>query len=105
MRPTLTAVLIILCAAIALHAEERPTFHIARATDPPKVDGILNDEAWAREPLPLGEWVSYNPLRGGDADPRTEVRIAYDDCNRSFAFHCVDAEPATIRARTGRPAT
>jgi len=102
MRPTLTAVLIILCAAIVLHAEERPTFHIARATDPPKVDGILNDEAWKREPLPLGEWVSYNPLRGGHADQRTEVRIAYDDRNIYFAFHCFDAEPAKIRTTISR---
>src|SRR5438552_541509 len=102
MRPTLTAVLIILCAAFALHAEERPAFHIARATDPPKVDGILNDEAWNREPLPLGEWVSYNPLRGGRADQRTEVRIAYDDRHIYFAFHCFDTEPAKIRTTISR---
>ena len=102
MRPTLTAVLIILCATIVLHAEERPTFHIAPATDPPKVDGILNDEAWNREPLPLGEWVSYNPLRGGHADQRTEVRIAYDDRNIYFAFHCFDTEPAKIRTTISR---
>src|SRR2546426_10717570 len=102
MRPTLTAVLIILCAAIALHAEERPAFHIARATDPPKVDGILNDEAWNREPLPLGEWVSYNPLRGGHADQRTDVRIAYDDRYIYFAFHCFDNEPDKIRTTITR---
>ena len=102
MRLTLTAVLIILCAAIALRAEERPTFHIARAAEPPKVDGILNDEVWNREPLPLGEWVSYNPLRGGHADQRTEVRIAYDDRNIYFAFHCFDTEPAKIRTTISR---
>ena len=62
----------------------------------------MNDEVWNREPLPLGEWISYNPLRGGHADQRTEVRIAYDDRNIYFAFHCLDTEPAKIRTTISR---
>ena len=35
-----------------------------RATTSPKIDGILDDEVWSGDPLPLERWVSYNPLRG-----------------------------------------
>jgi len=35
-----------------------------RAMVPPKIDGVLDDELWSSEPLPLDRWMSYNPLRG-----------------------------------------
>jgi hypothetical protein len=32
----------------------------------PKIDGVLDDEAWKVAPLPMtfDQWVSYNPVRG-----------------------------------------
>ena len=30
----------------------------------PVIDGILNDAAWQKAPLNLGEWLTYNPLYG-----------------------------------------
>ena len=55
-------------------------------------------------PLAIGEWVSYSPIRGDkmSADFRTEVRIAYDDRNIYFAFHCFDNEPDKIRTTISR---
>src|SRR5262249_18351689 len=35
-------------------------------------------------------------------DLRTEVRIAYDDRNLYFAFHCFDSEPDKIRSTISR---
>ena len=102
MRNVSSILLIILSAAITVHAQERPTFPIVRTAVPPKIDGILDDAVWSGSPLPLGEWVSYNPLRGGRADVRTEVRIAYDDRNIYFAFHCFDTEPDKIRTTISR---
>src|SRR5262245_1450960 len=102
MQRTVTLLAIIVCATLTLRAQEPAEFTIARAVEPPKIDGILNDEVWNREPLPLGEWVAYNPLRGGRADQRTEVRIAYDDRYLYFAFHCFDTEPDKIRTTISR---
>ena len=102
MQRTATLLAIILCATLTLRAQEPAELTIARAVEPPKIDGILNDEVWNREPLPLGEWISYNPLRGGHADQRTEVRIAYDDHYLYFAFHCFDTEPDKIRTTISR---
>ena len=54
--------------------------------------------------MPTGQWVSYNPNRG-DKMPdvyKTEVRIAYDDRNIYFAFHCFDNEPDKIRTNVAK---
>jgi len=78
---------------------------IARATVPPKIDGVLDDEVWSQvTPLPANDWVSYSPVRG-DKMPdvyRTEARVAYDDRNIYFAFHCFDDEPGKIRTNVSR---
>ena len=76
-----------------------------RAEQPPAIDGVLDDLTWQQiEPMPTGEWKSYNPSRG-DLMPdsyRTDVRIAYDDRNIYFAFHCRDNEPERIRTNVAK---
>ena len=80
-------------------------FTVVRTAEPPKIDGILDDAAWAQlAPMPTGEWKSYNPNRG-DLMPdayRTEVRVTYDDRNIYFAFHCFDNEPENIRTTVAK---
>src|SRR5215831_20926491 len=100
MKSAATAVIFCLLLPIAVHAQERREFHVARAARPPKIDGDLNDDAWDDDPLVLGNWLSYNPLYGTPMPQRTDVRIAYDDRNLYFAFHCVDKEPEKIRTKS-----
>lgn len=98
-------------ALLLLLALARTTFGqgvdivISRAAEPPKIDGVLDDQVWAQvAPLPAGDWVSYNPIRG-DRMPdvyRTEARVAFDDRNIYFAFHCFDDDPAKIRTNVSR---
>ena len=82
------------------YAQVPAAYAVARTALPPNIDGVLDDAAWAQvAPMPTGEWVSYNPNRG-DRMPdafRTDVRVAYDDRNIYFAFHCFDDEPDKIR--------
>jgi hypothetical protein len=73
-----------------------------RATAPPTLDGVLDEEIWSGDPLPLDRWVSYNPLRGEPAQQRTNVWIAYDEHAIYFAFRCLDAEPDRIRTTITR---
>ena len=96
-------VLLMATAAVAQPAADIP---ITRASVAPKIDGILDDEAWKIAPLPMtfDQWVSYGPVRG-DKMPevfRTEVRVTYDDRNVYFAFHCSDNEPEKIRTTVSR---
>ena len=68
-------------------AELRPV----RIATPPKLDGILDDEAWSGAPLPLDGWMSYNPMRGEAAAEKTQVWIGYDAEALYFAFRCLDS--------------
>jgi hypothetical protein len=73
-----------------------------RISEAPVIDGILDDQAWKGDPLPLGEWLTYNPLNGSSIEQKTEVRAAYDDKALYFAFHCVDPDPSKIRGSLSR---
>src|SRR5437762_1516194 len=89
-------------ASANAQAVTRPELHAVRATTPPKVDGVLDDAAWAHEPYPLEPWVSYNPLRGEPEKQRTSVWIAYDNDAIYFAFRCFDDDPSKIRTTITR---
>ena len=73
-----------------------------RALVPPRIDGVLDDDVWAAEPLPLERWMSYNPLRGEPEQQRTSVWVGYDNEAIYFAFRCYDDEPDKIRATISR---
>ncbi|HEX6737682.1 MAG TPA: DUF5916 domain-containing protein [Vicinamibacteria bacterium] len=88
--------------ALPAAAEERARLEPARITAPPVIDGRLDDEAWQQPPLPLTEWISYNPKNGDKIPQQTEVHAAYDDKYLYFAFHCVDPEPAKVRSTLSR---
>src|SRR5213083_378910 len=99
---TVAILLLVAGAVIQVCGQERAAFGVARAAAPPKIDGILDDEAWQQTPLVLGDWISYNPLYGEKLIFQTEVRLVYDDKNLYFAFHCFDPEPAKIRTTISR---
>jgi hypothetical protein len=85
-------------------AQVVPDHQVPRTASAPKIDGILDDQAWQIPPMPTGQWASYNPNRG-DVMPdvyKTDVRITYDDRNIYFAFHCFDNEPDRIRTTVSR---
>ena len=71
-------------------------------TTPPKLDGVLDDEAWTAMPEELDTWMSYNPLRGQAAQQHTQVWVAYDAKAIYFAFKCLDAEPGKIKTSISR---
>ncbi len=106
MRPAIAAAVLLACpwaASTRASAEEHdPILHARRVVAPPVIDGVLDDEAWSGDPLPMGAWVSYNPLRGEPARYRTEVWIACDDRAIYVAFRAFDPEPDRIRTTISR---
>jgi len=76
--------------------------HAVRISTPPKLDGVLDDDAWSGDPLSLDNWMSYNPMRGEAAAERTNVWIAYDDEALYFAFRCLDTQANRIRTTISR---
>jgi hypothetical protein len=101
-KAALAALLSLLTIAPIAAAQAPPDFRVTRATQPPKIDGQLDDLAWQAGPLRLGDWLSYNPLRGEPGAPQTEVFVTYDERNLYFAFHCFDDEPAKLRTTLSR---
>jgi hypothetical protein len=89
-------------AVATLQAEDRAEFQVSRASQAPRIDGVLDDEIWNGAPLALGGWLSYNPLYGQAMANTTDVRVAYDDRYIYFAFHCLDTEPGRIRTTLSR---
>jgi hypothetical protein len=106
MKKILAITLLALSFAAAAAAQTTDDIPVSRISQPPKIDGILDDDAWKMAPLTMtaNQWVSYQPVRGDKMpeDYRTEVRIGYDDRNVYFAFHCFDNEPAKIRTNVSR---
>ena len=89
----------VLAAAQTPSSQELRAVRIAA---PPKLDGVLDDEAWSGDPLPLDTWMSYNPMRGEAAAERTHVWMAYDDEALYVAFRCLDTQPNRIRTNISR---
>jgi hypothetical protein len=109
--PTLAAVVsILLSAATAVAAQQKPT-HAAKLAEtgpalamtatPPKIDGVLDDEAW-RTGLRFDGFKTFKPDYYKDASQRTEAWIAYDADNFYFAFRCYDGEPAKVKAAVSK---
>jgi hypothetical protein len=64
--------------------------YVARKTDKPiKIDGKLDEAAWADAPS-TGPFV--NTLNGGPAEQKTEAKLLWDDKNLYVAFENVDAD-------------
>jgi hypothetical protein len=103
-----TVVLVVaICSAVssrsaAAQTAPRQEIQARRATVPPRLDGLLDDDLWAGDPLPLDRWMSYNPLRGEPEQQKTSVWMGYDAEAIYFAFRCFDEAPDKIRATISR---
>ncbi len=72
-------------------------FDVVKASGPVKIDGVLDEEAWAAAPaIPLPfEW---QPGDNIPAPVKTECLVTYDQRHLYVAFRCFDPEPRKIRA-------
>lgn len=66
-----------------------------------RIDGRLDDSAWAAAPLLTG-FTQFEPVEGADASQRTEVRILVTDDAVYLAVRAFDRDPAGIRATLAR---
>lgn len=72
-----------------------------RVTTPPFIDGILDEEIWAKAQV-AKDFIQRDPLEGEPASEATEVRVLYDE--EALYFGCImyDSEPDKIVARLTR---
>lgn len=102
MRTALIALLVVIASPSELLAQapKHPVYEVARASDPIKIDGRLDEPAWT-EAEPVGPFV--NCADGSPSLLHTEAKVLYDDKYIYFAFRTVDDNIfATMKNRDDR---
>lgn len=75
----------------------RPRIRPVRTTNPPSIDGHLDDEIWSNT-TPITNFVQTSPVEGAPGTEQTEVWIAYDRDYLYVAFYAHYSVPGIIRA-------
>ena len=78
-----------------------PRISAVRVTDAIRIDGRLDEAAWAGAPVATG-FTQIDPHFGQPATEETEVRVLYDDEAIYLGARMFDSDPSKIRARLGR---
>lgn len=84
---------------ITLHsfAQERKEIIAERINNPPKIDGVLDDEVWKTLPA-HGDFQMWEPGNEGEIpkEIRSEVKMAYDNKAVYFGIYLYDNQPGTV---------
>lgn len=86
-----------LAAAATVPNRERYQLPAVRVERGPVVDGVLDDEVWARAAL-IKEFVQQEPNEGAPGTERTEVRVLYDGANLYVGVRAFDSSPENVVA-------
>ena len=73
-------------------------FQASRASQPPSIDGQLNDEVWTQAQV-LTDFTQEDPDEGKPATERTEVRVLYDDAALYIGARLHDSNAKLIARR------
>lgn len=94
--------LMIACCPALLSQYEDKSISAIKISDPPKIDGVLDEFFWSEAPAATG-FVIDNPHPGKPLEQNTEVKIAYDDEAIYIGFFSYDESPDSIlRQLSGR---
>src|SRR5262249_18336665 len=81
------AVALSLFLAVPAAAAERPSLVVAPATSPVRVDGVLDERAWADAPV-AGAFLLMTPREGEAPDESTTVRVGRDGDRLVIGLWC-----------------
>ncbi len=101
MKYCLLILLVLLPFAVIGQDYEKRICTATRITNPPAINGDLDDEAWMQ-----GEWsgdfLQYEPSEGVPVKQKTEFKIVYDNNNIYVAIKAWDTAPDSIVSRMTR---
>ncbi len=75
--------------------------HALRATEPVRIDGILDDSVWSRA-TPVSGFLQRAPKEGAPATERTDVRVVFDNGAIYIGAEMFDATPDSIVTQLAR---
>ena len=98
---------IVLLLSLSFNAQNAPkadsvlkNLSAIRVSEPPKIDGKLDDECWRQAPV-ADDFVQYDPKEGAKPNFRTEVRVVYDDKAVYISAMMYDNHPDSILRELG----
>ncbi|MBV1888125.1 MAG: carbohydrate binding family 9 domain-containing protein [Urechidicola sp.] len=98
MKHVLTTLAFLFLIPIVSHAQEsKKNVVTKRVTKAPKIDGVLDDDAWFGADI-AKDFVMFRPESGTpeEHNKRTEVKIVYDDEAIYFGAYLYDDDPENI---------
>jgi len=81
---------------VATPAREVPRAVIYRTSEPPQIDGQLDDPVWETA-THITDFVQIAPIAGAPGSEETEVWMAYDSDNLYFAFYAHYSDTGIMR--------
>jgi len=95
----------LLLPAVAMADEDalagRPKLQIFRTSEPPVLDGRLDDVIW-KDAAKIGQFTQQNPREGQPATENTEIWVAYDSGHLYLAIYAHYSDVGLMRANRGR---
>jgi hypothetical protein len=82
--------------AVAGQVPRRFEMKAVRASKPPVIDGVVDEEEWRGAPV-ASDFVQFEPERGEPSTVRTEALVLYDAGHLYVAFRAWDREPLTAQ--------
>ncbi len=90
-----SSLVLALLAAPGGDPDSRPRIRVARAPQPPVIDGLLEAEVWDRA-ASIGPLTEVDPDEGAPSDPATEVLLLRDEEYLYLGFICHEPEPEAM---------
>lgn len=97
----LITTIIITLSNLSAQNSDKSRYHATRISNPPHIDGILDDEAWKNGDW-AGNFTQFEPYNGRPASQRTEFKIRFDEDNIYVAIRAFDTAPDSIVRRLTR---
>jgi hypothetical protein len=85
---------------LVVSQQERKTINAIPVVNAPKIDGILDEEAWTRAPV-AGDFIQRRPFNGKPTAFRTEVKFLYDNTSLYVGAMMYDPHPDSILTQMG----
>ena len=103
MKIRLTIFYITLFCVSSILAQEKKSLNITRTTNPPKIDGVLDDAVW-QNVEEAKDFTQFRPEMGikDSTEIRTIVKITYDDDAIYFGAYLYDDPSKIMKQVTGR---
>ena len=80
----------------AVPVGERPRVAIGRTSQPPSIDGRLDDSVWETA-THITDFIQVAPIEGAPGSEDTEVWLAYDSDNLYVGFYAHYTDPGSMR--------